>query len=230
MSLINNTMQLTDAFAELQTELPIYKCEKFDEDNMKELLNDENYNKKDRYRLSLYNKHRISGGKVNVSYKFGAGCEEHKLGRLYPEDGIGLQAFRFDMRNPLIQKHYWDTDVENAHFIIALKFCREYKITHDNLLHYIKNRNECLKMVSNSRKKAKTEFLKVLYGGDIKLYSNHYTEVEGDITMQGFSFLKELQKEMEALAIMIWEKHPKFHNLKTGKEAIISKKRTLKRL
>ena len=42
-----------------------------------------------------------------------------KFGRLFPEDGVGPQSFRFDIRNPLIQKHYWDTDIENCHYCIA---------------------------------------------------------------------------------------------------------------
>ena len=67
-------------------------------------------------------------------------------------------------------------------------------------------------------KKAKTEFLKILYGGDIKLYQNQYTELEGDITDNGYIFLKELQKEMENLLIIIWEKYPQYHKIKVGKE------------
>ena len=74
---------------------------------------------KDRERLSHYNKHRINGGSVITSHRYATGCEEHQLGRLFPEDGVGLQSFRFDIRNPLIQKHYWDTDIENCHYCIA---------------------------------------------------------------------------------------------------------------
>jgi len=91
----------------------ITKREKFDENVMKPLLTDPRYNRSDLGRLSIYNKNRVSGSEINVSYKYGEGCEEHQLGRLFPEDGIGLQSFRFDIRNPLTKKHYWDTDVEN---------------------------------------------------------------------------------------------------------------------
>ena len=149
---------------------PIQKREMFDEDNMKYLTNDDRFNKQDISRLKLYNKHRVCGSTINVSYKLGQGCEEYQLGRLFPDDGMGLQAFRFDLRNPLAKKFYWDTDVENAHYIIAQKFCQDYGLKCENLDHYIKNRDECLKMVSNSRKKAKTEFLKTLYLGNIHLY------------------------------------------------------------
>ena len=72
----------------------ITKREKFDEDVMKPLLTDPRFNKMDLKRSSQYNKHRVSGSEINVSYRFGAGCDDFELGRLFPEDGIGLQSFR----------------------------------------------------------------------------------------------------------------------------------------
>ena len=87
-----------------EPQYPICKRERFDEDNMKHLLCDTDFAKADRDRLSIYNKHRFSGGRVIVSYRFGTGCEDRQLGRLYPDGGIGLQGFRFDMRNPLVGK------------------------------------------------------------------------------------------------------------------------------
>ena len=203
----------------------IQKREMFDEDNIKCLLTDEMFNKSDRTRLSNYNKHRISGSKINVSYKFGVGCEEHKLGRLFPEDGIGLQSFRFDIRNPLAKKWYWDTDVENCHYIIAKKYCENYGLVCDYITQYINDRENILLKVSKNRKKAKTELLKVLYLGNIKLYNENYNEVDGEINEEGFEFLINLRKEVENLAIMIWDKYPQYHKLKTGqdKKPIIKK-------
>ena len=206
--------------------MTIIKREKFDEDVMKPLLNDERYNKNDRQRLSKYNKLRMSGGSVNVNYKFGAGCEENQLGRLFPEDGCGLQAFRFDLRNPLAEKYYWDTDYENCHYVIANHFCINYKIKHECIEYYIKNRDACLSLVSSFRKKSKTEFLKVLYGGDIKLYNDIYNDVEGEILPTGYDLLKTLQSEVETLMLLIWEKYPQYHKLKMGKEKKMIIKKT----
>lgn len=207
----------------------ITKREYFDEDNVKYLLADVKFNKEDRKHLSNYNKHRISGSQVNCSYKFGTGCEELQLGRLFPEDGIGLQSFRFDIRNPLTKKYYWDLDFENAHYRIAEKMCIEYGIKHDKITYYINNRDECLSMISNKRKKAKTEFLKVLYGGDIKLYTDYYNEVDGFINIDGYSFLKDLEKEVDVLSTLIWDKYKKYTTLKVGKDKIpIEKKRNPK--
>lgn len=196
----------------------ITKRELFNEDVMKHLLRDERFAKSDRCRLTEYNKHRLSGSTINASYTFGKGCEEHKLGRLIPVDSIGLQSFRFDIRNPLADKWYWDVDVENAHYVIALKWCERYGIMCDNIRHYIKNRDECLKLVSPIRKKAKTEFLKVLYGGYIKLYSENFNDVEGELNNDGIIFLQKVKKEVDTLMTVVWDDYKKFHKLKTGAE------------
>jgi hypothetical protein len=199
---------------------PIHKIEHFDEENMKHLLTDELFNRGDRTRLSAYNKHRTSGSSVSVLYKLAAGCEEHKLGRIFPVDGLGLQAFRFDMRNPLAYKFYWDIDIENAHYVFAEKFADKYDLDHEHITYYIDHRNECLELVSNTRKKAKTEFLKVLYGGDITLYNDKYTEVDGDIKQEGLSFLHKLKKEVNELMYAVWEQHSHLHKIKVGKDKI----------
>ena len=82
---------------------PITKKERFDEDNMKSLLRDTNFNKKDRDRLTEYNKKRYSGGEVSATYKLAAGCEEYQLGRLFPQDGVGLQSYCFDREIHLLE-------------------------------------------------------------------------------------------------------------------------------
>ena len=198
---------------------PIVKREKFDEDNIKHLLNDDRFSKTDRGHLSTYNKHRVSGSNINVSYKLGAGCEEHQLGRLFPEDCVGLQSFRFDIRNPLSSKWYWDTDIENCHYIIANRCCELLGINNEKIQYYINNREECLKLVSSNRKKANTEFLKTLYLGNIKLYNEGFNDVvDGAITEDGIKFIYEINKEVETLAIMMWEKFPQYHKIKNGKD------------
>ena len=83
-----------------------YKTERFDEDNLKAILQDERYAKSDRLRLGLYFKTKRSGaGTARVKYVLGKNYTEHNLGRLLPENGLGLQNFRWDMRNPLVHKY-----------------------------------------------------------------------------------------------------------------------------
>jgi len=185
----------------IEPNYPITKSKLFDEDNIKHLLQDTRFNnKQDRKRLTDYNKYRQSGGQMLVQYKLVNGCEEFlMLGRLYPNDGLGLQSFRFDIRNPLTKKNYWDVDIymENAHYCIAERWCDRYDIPCRKLTQYIHNRQECLNLVSTNRKKAKTEFLKILYSVSIKLYNNIYEEVEGDIKPEGIKFFTTLKSEVQ---------------------------------
>ena len=205
---------------------PIRKTEYFDEDNMKGILIDDNFAKQDRKRLSDYNKHRHSGGKVLVEYRLAKGADEYGLGRLFPTDGLGLQAFRFDIRNPLTKGKYWDCDMENAHYNLAERECKKYGLIHKEITYYCKNREKVLKLISNNRKKAKTELLKVLYGGNIKLYNEYFEEVEGEITTEGNRFLHKLAEEAKNLAVKMWELHPQYHKLKVGTEKTPMNKKT----
>jgi len=196
--------------------LPVREC--FDEDMMKPLLIDENFARKDRERLSAYNRRRLTGGAVSVSYRFGLGCEELKIGRIYPEDGHGLQAFRFDMRSPLLEKYCWDVDMVNAHWNIANWMAKKLNLKNEKINHLCKNRAEVLNIISADKKKSKTELLKCLYGGEIKLYKDNFNEVEGDMKMEGITFLNELEKEVKVLMDMVWMNNEALQTLKMGKE------------
>jgi hypothetical protein len=195
---------------------PLTKTEKFCEDTMKGILTDEAFSKSDRARLSLYNKHKVGAGRVLVSYRLGLGCEELKLGRLYPEDGLGIQSFSRIMRNPLMEKNYWDLDIENAHYRIAEQWADAHGLKHDKISEYCDNRDDILTMTSTSRIKAKTEFLKLLYGGNIKLYDETFVEQEGDISVEGNLFLVEMKKEVDCLMTAVWNANPHLHKFKGG--------------
>jgi hypothetical protein len=197
---------------------PVSKQELFNEDHCKAILLDESFARADRNRLTQYNKHRTSGGTLSVTYNFATGCAEHRLGRIFPADGIGLAGFRFDIRNPLAEKFYWDIDIENAHYNIAVWYAEQNGLYVPNLKKYCENRDSCLAMVSDNRKLAKTEFLKILYGGDIKLYNEHYEFVEGIVKDAGFAFLRELEKETKQLMDLLWVRNEHLTTVKMGKE------------
>lgn len=201
---------------------PLTKTEMFDEETMKGLLTDEMFAKIDRDRLSWYNKHRIGAGRVLVSYKLADGCEEHKLGRLFPENSVGVATWRYDMRNPLGERFYWDIDMENCHYRIAEKYCIDNCLPHIKISDYIKNRKVVMAMASSSKWKAKIEFLKCLYGGNIKLYDDNYNEVEGDITVDGKSYLVELSAEVRMIGEHIWMTHQHLHKHKSGGKGAIA--------
>jgi len=198
---------------------PIVRREKFDETIIKSIIADEAYAIQDRKIVSAYYKQKYGAGEKNVIYQFGLGCEEYKLGRLFAENNLGIANWSWTIRNPLAEKWYWDIDIANAHYKIAVKFCEQYGLEHSRLRDYCDNRNEKLKMVCpESRDRAKIEFLKTLYGDKAREYGFYQNDVEGIITPEGHAYINSLKAEVALLMKTIWDKHPQFHELKTGKE------------
>ena len=198
---------------------PIVRRERFDEDVIKSIIADEAYSIQDRKTASAYYKRKNGAGETNVIYKFGEGCEEFKLGRLFAENNLGMANWTWTIRNPLAKKNYWDIDVANAHYKIALKYCERYDIEHAKLRDYCENREEILKMVCpDNRDRAKNEFLKTLYGDKPRDYGFYLKDVEGVITPEGYTYVRGLKAEVALLMQTIWDKHPQYHDLKTGKE------------
>lgn len=205
---------------------PIVLREKFDEDIIKSIIADEAYSIQERKVVSAYYKQKYGAGEKNVIYQFGMGCEEYKLGRLFAENNLGIANWSWTIRNPLAQKWYWDIDIANAHYKIAVKYCEMYGLEHGRLRDYCENRNEKLKMVCpESRDRAKLEFLKTLYGDKPKDYGFYVNDVEGVITPEGLTYVNSLKAEVALLMKTIWEKHPHYHDLKTGKDKKSIKKK-----
>ena len=186
--------------------------EYFDPDVMDAILLDTgSFSHKDLGNLSRYKKNRQHGNKVRVQYTFGRGCEKNQLGRLYAKGGLGLQSFPFDMRNPLLDRGYWDIDMENAHYILLAKLGDDWGVKTDAIHHYIANRTEELMKVSENRGVAKTAFLKVAYGGNIKLHNEFYADgiaPEGD-----GSLLKRIEAEMKVIVDLCWVKYAQFQKV-----------------
>ena len=71
--------------------------------------------------------------------------------------------------------------------------------------------------VSSDRKIAKTAYLKVAYGGNIKLHSEYYNDdgiaPDGDLTV-----LRLVEKEVQSLIDMCYVKHEQYHKLVSKKE------------
>jgi len=202
----------------LNTDVKIVKTELYDPDVMDVLCKDvQSFSKRDLGNLSRYKKGRKHANQVEVVYHFGKGCEENQLGRLYPHDGQGLQSFPFDMRNPLLEKNYWDIDMENAHYNILYTLADTWGLKTNSIRHYIDNRDIELAKVSSVRHIAKTAFLKVAYGGSIKLYNEHYNDdgiaPEGDITL-----LRKIEVEMKAIVDLCWTRNEQYHKLVKKKE------------
>lgn len=192
--------------ASIGASLHVVKHELFDADIMKSLLSDERFAHSDRQRLRAYYKTRTGPNEIQVVYNYGKGYEVSKLGRLYPDGGLGLQNFSRDIRAPLTEKYYWDIDIENAHFVLAEALATEWGLRTETIRYYIQNRDSCLEAVASDRRVAKVAFLRVLYGGDISMYDRYMEtidEPDGDM-----SVLVALKGEVSALMEYAWMKRP----------------------
>ena len=144
----------------LNTDLHIVKEELYDPDVMEALLRDtKSFSKSDLNKLKTYKKNRKYGNSVEVIYHYGKGWEKFQLGRLYTKNNNGLQSFPRDLRNPLLEKYYFDLDAENAHMNLMLKLGEDWNVNVDNIKYYCDNRNKCLEKLSSTRQIAKTAFL-----------------------------------------------------------------------
>jgi hypothetical protein len=211
------------------TSLPtnnICKMEKFDEEIMRQMLVDDRIPLDIRKLLSNYYKHRTSISLNTVVYSLSKTGAAKNVGRLYPLNGLGLANVRSDVRGPLLSKYYWDVDMENAHYNIALKIAKDASLPHEAIEYYCNHRDECLALVNPDRKIAKTQFLKIAYGGDITIYRDDYTDFGGTIAQEGAAILNRLKMEMSYLAQHIWDKNPDMHKFKCGKDNVVIEKQS----
>lgn len=209
--------QTTTQTFTINTDLKIVKTECYDADIMNALCRDTRFSKRDLGNLSRYKKNRKHANEVEVVYHYGKGCEADQLGRLFPHGGLGLQAFPHDMRNPLLEKHYWDCDMENAHYNIMIKLTNEWGFRNDAIKRYCANPAGERAKVSSIKRIAKNAFLKVAYGGNIKLHNELYNddgiEPDGDT-----SLLKAIEKEIAPLVNHVWLTYTQYHKLVKKKD------------
>ena len=187
----------------LSPDLKIVKTERYDADVMEVIARDTRFSKASLQKLGRYRKGRIHANEVEVVYHYGRGLETLRMGRLFPHNNLGLQSFPHDIRNPLLDKYYWDVDMENAHYVFMINIADKYNCRNDAIKYYVNNRDECLKRVSSVKRVSKTAYLKTGYGGNVKLYSDFYVddgiEPEGDLTQ-----VKEVEAEITPLVNAIW--------------------------
>jgi len=188
----------------LSPDLKIVKTECFDADVMEVIARDKRFSKANLQKLSQYKKGRLHANQVEVVYHYGRGLETLRMGRLFPHNNLGIQSFPHDIRNPLLDKYYWDCDMENAHYVFMINIANKYNLRNDAIKHYVANRNDCLARISSNRRIAKNAYLKAGYGGNVKLYSDFYTDdgimPDGDLTQ-----LKEVEAEVHPLVNRIWD-------------------------
>ena len=201
---------------------PLYqtliKKEEFDDQDIKAIISDPHFDKSDRDKLVKYFKHRSNNGEILVNYMFGEGCELKQIGRLYPRFGMGLQGFRKEIRNAIVESFYWEIDIENCHYNIARKLCKQYDIECPRIERYCAHRNEVLAEISDDSKYAKTLLLRLMYGGEIELYCPHYEEHIGQTKESADVFMRDMERELKLLRNQLYEEYSEWTNFSIGSE------------
>ena len=215
---------------EVRTPSNIPKMERYDEEIMEQMLGDVNIPVSLRKRLSYYVKHnRTAPSKATVVYERNALNEDRKLGRYSPVGGYGLQSYRGDVRSALTAKYYFDLDLENCHYNIALKFARDLNLKSSAIERYCKHREACLKLFSDNRSVGKFEYLKLLYNGDFAVSregrGDEWEDHSGQIKPEGVAFRNELEGEVKRLMETLWNANTDLHKHKCGKEKKAIEKR-----
>lgn len=189
------------------TECVVKKTEKYDADVMEVIRHDKDFPAKYLRFLKAYHDGRKSSSYKDVIYQFAKGQESSKLGRLYVRDMDGLQGFPHDIRNPLLERHNWDCDMENAHFYLVVKLAKDWGgLPTTAIQHYIDNRDEELTRLGVSRRNAKTLYLMAMYGGDVTLHNDFYKTAKED--PKDTSHIVKVKAEVENIADLCWGKFP----------------------
>ena len=133
-----------------------------------------------RIQLQSYNK-KVLDGFVHVKYNYSKYLIDK--GRLFVENGVGLQSIKRKYRMMLTDGIYYDLDFVNCHPVILRQYCKKYGIESEYLDVFVDMRDDVLMIVQNfhdiSREQAKKLILRLTYGGGYKL-KNEKGEYEPD--------------------------------------------------
>ena len=212
-------MSATEVVAPVEVQRTYLFHEYYDAEVMDHILaHPDGFSKRDIQMLGRYRRARKHANHVEVHYeRQGKVAQQKELGRLYPRGGLGLQSFPFDIRNPLLAKNYFDVDMVNAHYTLLAQLATKWNLKCDAIKQYIANRDLELAKVSANRGIAKVAFLKVAYGGNIKLASEFYNEEgispEGDTTL-----LKAIEAEMKHIVDYCWKENKDLHKMCSSKD------------
>jgi hypothetical protein len=189
-------------------DMKVVKTEMYDVDTMEALAVHDGVSQQVKKMLNSYKRLRVNGNTVQVVYEYGKKLKKARLGRLYPQRGLGLQNFPSDIRSALAQKYYWDIDMVNSQPVLLSQMAEKNGWKCDHLKDYVAHRadklNEIMEMLDCDRSDAKTMCIAVMFGGKYK---------------KAPPFILELQKELEQLAMNIVNAHPDFQKALKGEDA-----------
>lgn len=199
---------MSDEKNEQLPEMKIVKTEMYDVDAIEALATHDGVSSDVKKSLNAYKRLRLNGNTVQVVYEYGKKLKKAKLGRLYPQKGLGLQNFPSDIRACLAQKYYWDVDMVNSQPVLLCQMAKKHGWNCEKLTDYVENRSdklaEIMEMLNCDRNDAKTMCIAVMFGANYK---------------KAPQFILDLQEELKHLAQNIINANPDVVKLLKGEDA-----------
>jgi hypothetical protein len=178
--------------------LKYVKVEQYDVDMMDALASHEGVSNDVKKILKSYKRLRHDGNKVQIVYEYGKDMKTSKIGRVYPQKGLGLQSFPSDVRSCLAQKYYWEPDMVNAQPVILLQLSKKHGWKCDELEEFVFNRsaklNEIMEALECDRQEAKEVCISLMFGG------NPYKKMP--------EFVTRLAIELKVIGVEIVQAYP----------------------
>lgn len=189
-------------------DLKVVKTEMFDVNAMEALLTHDGVSQDVKKLLKSYKRQRVNGNNVQVVYEFGKKVKSARIGRLYPQKGLGLQNFPSDVRACLVKGYYWDIDMVNSQPALLCEMAQKNGWVCERLKEYVNKRSDKLKeimeMLDCDRDGAKEMCISVMFGAKYK---------------KAPSFILDLQEELTHLSQNIVNAHPDFVKALKGEDA-----------
>jgi hypothetical protein len=161
-----------------------------------------------KYVESLYKNRKRGRGMIEcqqtVTYKLSAKkAGALGWGRYYGNVG-SLEQLEKEVRGTLCHEYYYDIDIVNCHFVLLSQYARtKYGKDLPEVDKYISNREEFLSKIGGNRDDAKTEVIRILYGG---LTNNDFLL---PLSRETRAFSKFLSKQPDLVELFESLKHEK---------------------
>jgi len=114
----------------------------------------------------------LNGDLSKIKYERTKGMS---YGRVNPVGSFGLYSIRRELRHTLARDNYVDIDIDNAHPVFCLQYCKANSIPCETIEDYVNNRDQWLEKVADAylkdypqgekRDAAKKLFIRVMYHG-----------------------------------------------------------------
>ena len=148
----------------------IVKMEMFDIDMAKHLAALP-ISSEDKKRIKKMMKDRQQGNQFEAKYILGKVAKHEWEGRWIVKASVGLQGLSRDTRNALAKPFYWDVDFNNCQVEILRQLAIKHGWKHEKLTEYCENRQAIFENIQKEydldRTEIKTEFIRVLFGGQV---------------------------------------------------------------